>query len=132
MDYIKDSLNCDASYLKSKDIMEWQVKDTLTGELLLKQIAYGGSANVAEYLAVIDTMILQEEQGSNFPIYTDSKIAMIWLKKEYCGTWQDLPQKTQDLVDEYTEILKDIGYNYEVLKWHTWKWGEIPSDFGRK
>lgn len=132
MEYIKDSLNCDASYLWKSKIMEWQVKDTLTGELLVKQKAMGGSSNVAEYLAVIDTMMFQEEQGSNLPIYTDSKIALIWIKQGRCGTWQELPKETEDLVTEYTNILIEIKHNYTVLKWKTWAWGEIPSDFGRK
>jgi ribonuclease HI len=131
--YIKESLNCDASFLWGKKIMEWQVKDTLTGEILYHNKVNGGTSNIAEFLAIVDAMIYQEQNGLLLPIYSDSRIAINWVRIKTCRTWEtDLPKDVEQVIEEYEQWLEDYGFNYEVLKWHTRSWGEIPSDFGRK
>ena len=130
---IEDSLNCDASFrTKGGKVMEWQVKDTLTGDLYFVSKIKGGSSNLAEFFAIIEAMMLQEKEGMNLPIYSDSRIAISWVNKQYCSTWSADTTEVKSLLDEYMEWLKTYGHNYEVIKWNTKEWGEIPSDFNRK
>ena len=133
MKYIKDSINCDASFLWKKKVMEWQVKDTLTGELLYTNKMQGGTSNVAEFFAIVDAMNYLEQNQADVPIYSDSKVAINWCRKRKCGTWsEELTDENKKLIEEYEVLLDEYDDKYDVLKWHTSSWGEIPSDFGRK
>lgn len=131
--YIEDSINCDASFLWKKKIMEWQVKDTLTGELLSNTKMEGGTSNMAEFFAIVDAMNYLEVNNSNVPIYSDSKVAIGWVNKRRCGTWSDeLTEEHNQLIKDYEDLLEQYDDKYIVLKWKTHLWGEIPSDFDRK
>jgi len=131
--YIKDSINCDASFLYKKKVMEWQIKDTLTGEILSNTVMEGGTSNMAEFFGVVDAMNYLEANGANVPIYSDSNIAIGWCWKRKCGTWSDsLTDENKQLIKEYEQLLEQYDNKYKVLKWKTYLWGEIPSDFNRK
>ena len=69
------------------------------------------------------------------PIYTDSKIAVLWVRAKKCKT--KLPPNTLnaplfDLIARAEDWLKANSYQNKILKWDTGSWGEIPADFGRK
>jgi ribonuclease HI len=68
-------------------------------------------------------------------LYSDSKIAINWVKQGQCRSL--LRKKEPDLelrrIVEKAELrLKDYGISFQLLKWKTEDWGEIPADFGRK
>lgn len=131
--YIKDSINCDASYLHKSDIMEWQIKDTLTGQLLYNNKMQGGTSVIAEFFAIVDAMNYLCLNNVNIPIYSDCLVAMKWVKNKKCGTWrEDLSEEVEQLIAEYEVLLEEYDDKYEVIKWKTRMWGEIPSDFNRK
>ena len=69
------------------------------------------------------------------PIYSDSKIAIGWVKKGQCRTNIPITEKNKklfDLVKRAENWLKENTYTTKILKWETKAWGEIPADFGRK
>jgi len=73
--------------------------------------------------------------NSAVPIYSDSKIAISWIKQKKCKTNLVLNKKNQvlfDLIDRAENWLKLNTFNNKILKWETKAWGEIPADFGRK
>lgn len=131
--YIYDSLNCDASYSRKSNIMEWRILDSLDNEELSRIKMEGGTSNLAEWMAIVESMIYLHLNGGNIPIYSDSSIAIDWIRRKKCHTQAlDLPEEVEKLIKEYEAYLRQNGYKYEVLKWDTKTWGEIPSDFGRK
>ncbi len=75
------------------------------------------------------------ERGQRKALYSDSKIAMNWVKQGQCKSL--LRKKEPDLelrrIVEKAELrLKDHGIPFQLLKWKTEDRGEIPADFGRK
>ena len=68
-------------------------------------------------------------------IYSDSKIAIGWVKKKECKTNLKKTSKNAalfDLIERATVWLKQNSYTTKIVKWETKAWGEIPADFGRK
>ncbi len=95
----------------------------------------GGSNNVGEFLAIVHALAYETQNKLNYQIYTDSKIAMAWIKQKKCKTNSDLSKypKLFDIVRRAEKWLAEHPLvNIEIKKWHTNAWGEIPADFGRK
>ncbi|MCW8980269.1 MAG: ribonuclease H, partial [Altibacter sp.] len=68
-------------------------------------------------------------------IYTDSRIAMGWVKRKKCNTKLKQTAKNAylfELVSRAEQWLKNNSYSTKIVKWETKAWGEIPADFGRK
>ena len=96
----------------------------------------GGTNNIGEFLALVHGIALLKKKGLHkMPIYSDSKIAMSWVKKKECRTNIVFDSSNKDLLDLITRAekwLKENSYRNPILKWETKAWGEIPADFGRK
>ena len=91
--------------------------------------------NVGEFLAIVHALAMLKKNGNNTPIYTDSRNAMIWVKKKKCNTKLARTYRNANVFDLITRAenwLKANTWTNEVLKWETKAWGEIPADFGRK
>ena len=76
-----------------------------------------------------------KKNNTNRILYTDSKIAMSWVKKKMCNTKLERNTKNKpvfDLIDRALDWLKNNTYSTVIVKWETKAWGEIPADFGRK
>ena len=134
---IMDSICTDAACSGNPGKMEYQGVDTITKELLFHQGPHeDGTNNVGEFLAIVHGLAFLK--GENLPtkiIYTDSKIAIGWVKKKKCGT-KLTPTKRNAKLFEYIsraeKWLTTNTYQNPILKWETEVWGEIPADFGRK
>ena len=66
------------------------------------------------------------------PIYSDSRIAMGWVKKKMCKTTKQPHPDVHNLILRAESWLKKNTFKNPILKWETKVWGEIPADFGRK
>ncbi|GHV26806.1 hypothetical protein FACS1894176_07990 [Bacteroidia bacterium] len=129
--------------------MEYRGVDLQTGEEIFHQRFARGTNNVGEFLAIVHGLAYETPSGTavlrhHLPlergrllkaIYTDSKTAMSWVRQGKCKSL--LRKKEPDLevwkaVDRAEEWLKVYGIPYQLLKWKTEDWGEIPADFGRK
>lgn len=95
-----------------------------------------GTNNIGEFLALVHALaLLKSKKMYDLPIYSDSKIAMNWVKKKRCNTNVEFNQKNKpllELIKRAEKWLETNTYKNPILKWHTKVWGEIPADFGRK
>lgn len=131
-----NSISVDAASSGNPGIMEYRGVDTKTKKQLFIQGPFPeGTNNIGEFLAIVHGLAFLKNNDSQRLIYTDSKIAMSWVKKKTCNT--KLPrnpknQKLFELVDRALVWLKTNTYTTPIVKWETKAWGEIPADFGRK
>ena len=134
-DIVWDSISVDAACSGNPGEMEYQGVDTQSGFQFFHQKFPLGTNNIGEFLALVHALAMYKKQGKNTPIYTDSKIAMGWVKAKYCRTSLKRTAQTASLfvlVKRAEDWLKNNDYSNPILKWNTKKWGEIPADFGRK
>ncbi|WP_068474629.1 ribonuclease H1 domain-containing protein [Saccharicrinis aurantiacus] len=134
-DIIANSISVDAACSGNPGVMEYQGVYTASGtQIFIKKFPLGTN-NIGEFLAIVHGLAYQKQQKMNLPIYTDSKIAMGWVKAKKCRSKLPLDAKTKDLfevIKRAEEWLKKNTYKQDILKWDTKNWGEIPADFGRK
>ncbi len=94
-----------------------------------------GTNNVGEFLAIVLGIIWLQKQHLDWPIYSDSKIALGWVKKKHAST-KLKPTSKNAVIFENLRIaeswLQNNAYTTHLLHWDTRRWGEIPADFGRK
>tara|TARA_R110002124_G_scaffold17532_3_gene73277 strand:+ start:138503 stop:139141 length:639 start_codon:yes stop_codon:yes gene_type:complete len=130
------SIAVDAASSGNPGKMEYRGVDTQTHKQLFHQGPFlQGTNNVGEFLALVHGLAFLKQQKSDRIIYSDSKIAIGWVKRKKCNT--KLKQTTKnkkvfELVARAETWLKSNTYSTKIVKWETKAWGEIPADFGRK
>jgi ribonuclease HI len=133
---ILDSLSVDAACKGNPGILEYRGVDTKSGaEYFRKGPFPEGTVNLGEFLAVVHALALLKKIDSDWPIYSDSRTAIAWVKAKKIKTNLVPGPKNQELfqlVDRAVAWLKNNSYKNRILKWETAYWGEIPADFGRK
>lgn len=131
-----NSISVDAASSGNPGIMEYRGVDTKTKKQLFIQGPFPqGTNNIGEFLALVHGLALLKKNNSDHILYTDSKIAMGWVKKKTCNTKLERNEKNKalfELVDRAISWLKSNTYKTVIVKWETKAWGEIPADFGRK
>lgn len=133
---IVPSLSVDAACSGNPGKMEYRGVDTENGKQFFIQGPFKkGTNNIGEFLALVHGLGFLKKQGIIHPIYSDSKIAISWVKKGQCRSNLPITSENKDLFDlvKRAELwLKNNSYSTTILKWETKAWGEIPADFGRK
>ena len=134
---ILNTIAVDAACSGNPGLMEYRGVATSTGTQLFIQGPYtSGTNNIGEFLALVHGLAwLQQKKQPEMPIYSDSRIAISWVKQQKCKTKLPLNKDTQvlfDLIKRAETWLKNNRYQNPILKWETKAWGEIPADFGRK
>lgn len=136
-DPIEMSLAVDAA-CNGKGVMEYQGVWTFNKEHVLFRMGplKKGSNNIGEFLALVHALAyFQKEKDEKFrsmPIYSDSRIAMSWIKAKRCRTKQIPSDDVTNLISRAEKWLHNHTFQNPILKWETKVWGEIPADFGRK
>ena len=130
------SIAVDAASSGNPGRMEYRGVDTQTGKVLFHKGPFErGTNNIGEFLALVHGLAHLKKEGSDRIIYSDSRIAMGWVRKKKCGT-KLAPHSSNkilfELIARAESWLKDNTYKTPVVKWETKAWGEIPADFGRK
>lgn len=130
------SLSVDAACSGNPGKMEYRGVDTKTKKQFFIQGPFEkGTNNIGEFLALVHGLGYLKKINSEIPIYSDSKIAISWVKKGQCRTNLPITSENKilfDLVKRAENWLKNNTYSTTILKWQTKAWGEIPADFGRK
>lgn len=134
--YIVDSIAVDAACSGNPGPMEYRGVYVRTGQQLFHvgPLA-GGTNNIAEFLAIVHGLALQEKQGTRLPLYSDSVNAQLWVRQGICKTkLQETDENTAvfDLIRRAESWLRTHSFRLPIYKWETKEWGEIPADFGRK
>lgn len=94
-----------------------------------------GTNNIGEFLAIVHGLALLKQKQLDLPLYSDSRNAILWVKKKKCKTTLPRNAKTEalfQLIERAERWLSTNSYTTRILKWETSQWGEIPADFGRK
>lgn len=94
-----------------------------------------GTNNVGEFLAIVHALALLKQRNLDWPIYSDSQNAILWVRARRCKTKLQRDASTEILfnrIEAAERWLSENNYPNRVLKWQTDSWGEIPADFGRK
>jgi len=130
------SIAVDAASSGNPGIMEYRGVDTQTHKQLFHQGPFKqGTNNIGEFLALVHGLAFLQQKKSDRIIYSDSRIAIGWVKKKKCNTKLKPSSKNKplfDLILRAENWLKNNTFNTKVVKWETKAWGEIPADFGRK
>jgi len=136
-DILWKSISVDAACSGNPGVMEYRGVDTQTAFEFFRMGPFKyGTNNIGEFLAIVHALALLKKEGKDdLPIYSDSKIAMNWVKKKKVSTKLVKNQHTaflHQLIERGEKWLKNNTYSNPILKWETKSWGEIPADFGRK
>ena len=134
---IKNSLTVDAACSGNPGKMEYRGVLHHNKQEVFKMGPFkNGTNNIGEFLALVHGISLLKKKGlHSLPIYSDSKIAMSWIKKKTCRTNITFDASNSDLltlIHRAEKWLKENSFSNPILKWETKAWGEIPADFGRK
>ncbi|MCU4176499.1 viroplasmin family protein [Carboxylicivirga sp. N1Y90] len=130
-----NSISVDAACSGNPGVMEYQGVNTKTKEQLFHLKFDLGTNNIGEFLALVHGLSFLKKHNSPVPVYSDSKIAIGWVKNKKCKTKLEVNADTKELfalVKRAEQWLKTNTYTTPILKWDTKNWGEIPADFGRK
>ncbi|HOI33387.1 MAG: ribonuclease H family protein [Bacteroidales bacterium] len=133
---IESSISVDAACSGNPGKMEYRGVFTETNTELFKSKVYEqGTNNIGEFLAIVHGLAWQQKHKTNYPIYSDSRNAINWVKAGKAKTKLAENQKTKELFEVIRRAenwLKNNNFRSAILKWETDQWGEIPADFGRK
>ena len=130
------SISVDAACKGNPGTLEYRGVFTATETPVFDRGPYKqGTVNIGEFLAIVLALAYLKKHKLDYPVYSDSRTAISWVKKKQVNTklkWSGENQKLKEAVLKAVEWLKKNQYNNPVLKWDTKEWGEIPADYGRK
>ncbi len=130
------SIAVDAASSGNPGKMEYRGVDTKTKKQLFHLGPFEeGTSNIGEFLALVHGLAFLKEKKSDRVIYSDSRIAIGWVRKGLCNTKLKPSAKNKklfQLIKRAETWLAKNTYSTVIVKWETKAWGEIPADFGRK
>jgi len=133
---IGQSIAVDAACSGNPGKMEYRGVFTETGtEVFRSKVFAEGTNNIGEFLAIVHCVAWQQNKKIKYPIYTDSRNAIAWIKAGKARTKLIPSSKNAELFDVIKRAenwLKNNKIHVPIIKWETERWGEIPADFGRK
>ena len=133
---IEDAIAVDGAWDNNTGLVEYQGVYLKTYEVLFHiGPLEDGTINMVEFLAIVHALALCKQWHWTVPIYSDSKIALGWIKEKKSSSHHLPSEKNEKLFDMLARAKKWLHSNtYEnvLLKWETKAWGENPADFGRK
>lgn len=131
------SIVVDAACSGNPGDLEYQGVNPFSGEKLFHVGPLAeGTNNVGEFLAIVHALaLLKKSHQEQTAIYSDSKIAINWVKLKHPNTklvFSNRNKVLYDLIQRAVKWLNENKYSNPILKWKTEQWGENPADFGRK
>lgn len=131
-----ESVSVDAACSGNPGDLEYRGVHTGGGDVLFEQGPFAeGTVNIGEFLAIVHALALLQQQGRDWPVYSDSQVALGWLRARTARTnLRRTPANAAlfELIRRAESWLRTNTYPNPVLKWDTARWGENPADFGRK
>lgn len=132
-----NSICVDAACSGNPGLMEYRGVDTRTGlELFHVGPLQDGTNNIGEFLALVHALAYLKRKGDEETvIYSDSRIAIGWVKKGKARTKLNKTKANTrifELIERAEKWLQNTRFKTQILKWDTARLGEIPADFGRK
>lgn len=135
-DPIENSIAVDAAWNSMTGIVEYRGIYYKTKKEFFRQGPFeDGTNNIGEFLAIVHALAHCKKNNLLLPIYSDSRIAIGWVKSKEAKTKLELTERNRqlfDLINRAQKWLHENEYPNQILKWETRAWGENPADFGRK
>jgi len=132
----EDAIAVDGAWDNNTGLVEYQGINYKTKKVLFHLGPLeDGTINIVEFLAIVHALALCKQNGWKQPIYSDSKIALGWIRDKKARTNHPPSEKNKKLFDMLARAekwLENNTFENELLKWETKAWGENPADFGRK
>ncbi len=126
----------DAACSGNPGVMEYRGVSLWDNKVIFHHKHDLGTNNIGEFLAIVEGLArLKGANADNVTIYSDSMIAITWVRAKKCRTKLELTPSTAELlsiVQRAEKWLHDNTFSNPIVKWPTDLWGEIPADFGRK
>lgn len=133
---IQKSISVDGACNSRTGKAEYRGVFTHNGQEIFKMGPFDdGTNNIMEFLAIVHALAFCKRERLSLSIYSDSRIAILWVHKKEVKTKQPRTVKNRqlfELIDRALIWLNENDYSNEILKWETTAWGEIPADFNRK
>jgi len=134
---VNNSVAVDAACAGNPGLMEYQCVETISKKLIFHRGPFqDGTNNIGEFLGLVHILALLDKHGKyDVTVYTDSLIAMKWVKNKKAKTKMVKNNKNAilfEMIEKAEQWLSSHTVKNPVLKWETEIWGEIPADFGRK
>ena len=133
---IPESISVDGASSSRGGMSEYRGVITHNAQEIFRMGPYpDGTNNLMEFLAIVHALSYCKQRNILLPIYSDSRTAILWVRKKEIKTKQprtDKNVKLFDLIDRALKWLNMNDYPNKILKWETKAWGEIPADFNRK
>ncbi len=133
---LDDSICVDGACSGNPGKAEYRGVDTMTGAEIFRQGPFEqGTNNIMEFLAIVHALAFCKQRNLNLSIYSDSKIAINWVKRKQIKTKLNKTNQNEkifELINRAIKWLNENAYPNQILKWETAYWGENPADFGRK
>lgn len=133
---VRDSYAVDAACSGNPGPLEYRCVHVATGAELFSQGPFAnGTNNIGEFLAIVHALALFKKRGITTMIYSDSGIAIAWVRRKTCRTKLAPDEQNAplfELIARAEAWLHNNEIDSQVIKWKTEDWGEIPADFGRK
>jgi len=133
---ILESISVDGAGNNKTGDVEYQGVFTMTKTLLFHQGPFkGGTNNIVEFLALVHALAYCKKNKIVYPIYSDSRTAISWVRKKKANTQVNITENNIEIISLIRRAenwLQNNTYTNKILKWETKAWGEIPADFGRK
>lgn len=135
------------SIIENSLVVDWACQNSTTGNMEFQGILMNtweyvfqskvykwGTNNIAEFLALYEAIIWAEINDFDWVIFSDSKIAISWVKKWVCNTnYRKLKNKElQEYIEKALDYLQNVQMYDKIYRWNTKEWGENPADYGRK
>jgi len=133
---VTDSICVDAACAGNPGILEYRGVDTQSGGELFRMGPFPeGTVNLGEFLGIVHALAYLKQRDCNWPVYSDSRTAIAWVRKKAINTNLSPSAKNKklfELIERALNWLRENKWPNAILKWETEYWGEIPADFGRK
>ena len=126
----------DGSTLKpNPGISEYRCVDLSTKEIIFNTKIGIATNNIAEFLAIIQALIVSDGMGKIVNIFSDSQTAIAWTRKMNYNTNMIRNEDSEYLFEMMDEGIEWLKKNHKkmnsIVFWNTRLWGQIPADFGR-
>jgi ribonuclease HI len=135
-DYTNQAIAVDAACSGNPGKMEYRGMIIESKEVIFSSKVFeSGTNNIGEFLAIVHALAWQAQRNLSYPVYSDSKIAISWVKAGKSRTKHIVNSKNKELfelLDRAENWLKNNRITVPVLKWDTRNWGEIVADYQRK
>lgn len=126
-----EGIATDAAHSAKNGVTEYQGVDLKTGKRLFYRNLGNKTANIGEFLAVVEAAkhIIENDFRPRV-IYTDSVTAITWFNNKRTAS-----KKKCKALQKAEVFLKAPRWDVETIEvrhWNNRAWGETPADFGRK